>query len=490
MENVAINARKKFTMEKYFSQVKIVTPNNISKLFGFYARSVISSVEMVNNYFVVSGKIIANAVYLNDENEIENTETTVDFVEKQKANFVLSDLAFDDELEVQNINVSSSELMCTIAHKTKIIGIFRYLVGDASKAEDDLVLNKKTINCLNFKQSADENFVVVEELETNLKDVKVLNIDSNAILNSAVASVDKIVLDGRVKVNALYKDEDGIAELVKEFEFKQEVAMAGVLPGMNLDVCLKMLNTSITEQARDDKNRLVFVIDLNAKSLVFENTAIETYDDLFSLKNEIAPTYDFAEFEESDGETFELDTVLTQTDISSRLDFDDLVGVFEPKIRVVDIQDKGEKILISAEIKAIAIYKTQNSLEKIDLLYETNFEAEKDITKKVKDAKAYVSVSAFKVKAGKDLESAFQVEYVISYEKEYVEKFVKNFDRQKEKIDTDAGIKVYVTRENQSVFDVAKALNVNPDLITSQNEVSDYFEAGQKVFVYCPLNFA
>ena len=86
MENVAINARKKFTMEKYFSQVKIVTPNNISKLFGFYARSVISSIEMVNNYFVVSGKIIANAVYLNDENEIENTETTVDFVEKQKAN--------------------------------------------------------------------------------------------------------------------------------------------------------------------------------------------------------------------------------------------------------------------------------------------------------------------------------------------------------------------------------------------------------------------
>ena len=146
MENVAINARKKFTMEKYFSQVKIVTPNNISKLFGFYARSVISSVEMVNNYFVVSGKIIANAVYLNDENEIENTETTVDFVEKQKANFVLSDLAFDDEVDVQNINVSSSEILCTITHKTKITGIFRYLIGDASKADDDLVLNKKTIN--------------------------------------------------------------------------------------------------------------------------------------------------------------------------------------------------------------------------------------------------------------------------------------------------------------------------------------------------------
>ena len=64
MENVAISTRKKFTMEKYFSQVKIVTPNNISKLFKVYARSVVSSVEVMNNYFLVSGKIVANAVYL------------------------------------------------------------------------------------------------------------------------------------------------------------------------------------------------------------------------------------------------------------------------------------------------------------------------------------------------------------------------------------------------------------------------------------------
>ena len=38
------------------------------------------------------------------------------------------------------------------------------------------------------------------------------------------------------------------------------------------------------------------------------------------------------------------------------------------------------------------------------------------------------------------------------------------------------------------VVNIAKALNVAPELITSQNEVSDYFEVGQKVYVYCPLN--
>lgn len=489
MENVAISARKKFTMEKYFSQVKIVTPNNISKLFGVYARSVVSSVEVVNNYFLVSGKIVANAVYLSDENVLESTETTIDFVEKQKANFVLSELSAEDEVKIENISNSSSEVMCSLVHDTKITGIYRYLVGDASKAEDDLVLNKKTIGASNFKFSCDETFVVVEEVETNLKDVKILNIDSSAVLNSVIASVDKVVLDGRVKVNALYKDEDSIGELVKEFEFKQEIAMKDALPGMNVEANLKMINTAITEQVRDEKNRLAFVIDLSAKAYLFENTAIETFDDLFSLKNEIMPVYDFAEFEEFDGEEFDTDTVLTQTDISSRGDFDDIVGVFEPSVEILSFEDKGEKVSVVAELKALAIYKTQNSLEKIDLCFETRFETDKDISKKLKKVDAFASVSAFKVKAGKDLESAFNVEYKFDYEKQYSEKYVKSFDNLKEKENQDAGVKVYVVKENQTIFDIAKALNVEPELITSQNEVDDCFEAGQKVYVYCPLKF-
>ena len=122
-------------------------------------------------------------------------------------------------------------------------------------------------------------------------------------------------------------------------------------------------------------------------------------------------------------------------------------------------------------------------------LYDTTDEIpEKENAKKLCKISASAAVSAFKVKAGKDLECAFSVEYKFEYKKEKSEKFVKSFEISKEKESCDAGVKVYVTRENQSVFEVSKALNVRPELITSQMEVSDCFEAGQKVFVYCPLN--
>ena len=352
------------------------------------------------------------------------------------------------------------------------------------------MLNKKTIEVMNFKYIGDETFVIAEEMETNLKDIKILNIDSVAQLNSCICGVDKVVIDGKVRVNALYHDDAGLGEISREFEFKQEIAVKNAMPGMGVEIVLRHLNTSIVEQTKEDKNSLAFVIDLSAKAYVLENATIQTFDDLFSLKNEIVPVYEFAEFEEGDGFEFDTDTVLTQTNVSSLQDFDDIVGVYQPRVEIVGYQDLENKIHVDAEIHALMIYKTETSIEKLDLVYETKFETDKESNKQLCKVSASSVVSAFKVKAGKDLECAFMVEYKFEYKKEKGEKFVKSFEIAKEKEDTDSGVKVYVTRENQSVFEVSKALNVKPELITSQMEVGDYFEAGQKVFVYCPLNLA
>lgn len=488
MENVSVLVRKNLTMEKYFSQVKIVTPNNISRLLKTSARAVVLSAEVVNNFLMVSGKIVANAVYLNDENKVENTETTVDFVEKQKISFMLSELSAEDVLEIQNINVSSSEVVLSLAHKTKILGMYRYLLGDATKITDEYVLHHQDVEMLGFKQVNDESFVVAEEVDSNLRDLHILNVSSEPILTSYVCGVDKVVIDGKVRVNALYADSTGLGEIAKEFEFKQEVSVKGVLPGMSCDVSLKHLNTAIVEQSKEEKTSLAFVIDLSAKVYVFENLMVHTYDDIYSLSNEIAPVYEFAEFAENDGLDFDTDTVLTQTNISHIEDFDDIVGVYQPQVNILEMQDKEDRVVVLAEISALALYKTQTSIEKLDLVYETRFEVEKELDKKLSNVSASAFVSAFKVKAGKDLECAFSVEYKFEYEKFKTLKFVKAYNILEEKKSSEAGVKVYVTRENQSLFDVARVLNVRPELIASQMEVKDTFESGQKVFVYCPLN--
>jgi len=45
-----------------------------------------------------------------------------------------------------------------------------------------------------------------------------------------------------------------------------------------------------------------------------------------------------------------------------------------------------------------------------------------------------------------------------------------------------------VTRKGETLFDVAKVLNVRPETITSQNDVQDIFEQGEKIYIYSPIN--
>ena len=57
MENLAIGARKKITMDKYFSSVKVVVTNNIKDVVSVNARADILSNEITNGFMVLTGKI-------------------------------------------------------------------------------------------------------------------------------------------------------------------------------------------------------------------------------------------------------------------------------------------------------------------------------------------------------------------------------------------------------------------------------------------------
>ena len=70
MENLAINARKKITMDKYFSQIKVVVPNNIKDVIDVAVRSDITSNEISNNFLVVSGKLFVDVIYISEDNSV------------------------------------------------------------------------------------------------------------------------------------------------------------------------------------------------------------------------------------------------------------------------------------------------------------------------------------------------------------------------------------------------------------------------------------
>lgn len=488
MENLVIFAKKKFTMDKFLTQVKVTTESNVKKVLNVSARSVVFGCECANNIVSCTGKLIVNVIYVNTDNMLAHSEVVSDFIEKSQTNVALSDIFALDDVNVEFYTESSSEVLCNIAHNITISGIYKYEIQDLSKGGENLVFDKKEINTLKLLNTCEDNFVVAEESDSNIKNMNILSSNANIYALDVSCGVDKIIVDGKIVADVIYEDGETISNYIKEFEFKQEIQAQGVVPNMLVCTELKVKSITITPEDKDDKTNIIFAFDVYAKGYCYEECNVQVASDMFSLSNEVQATYDFVEAKNFHSQKLVNDIVTTSTNVADIENFDDLLGVFEPKIKILALSEDNEKVYFQGEVSAFAIYKAGEEYEKLIISSPTNFEFAKENNNYAYDAIAAAQISSYKVKAGKELEVIFKVDYSIETETIISEKFIRSFEEKQEKSENLAGIKVYVTQKGETIFEVAKALSVKPEIIVSQNQVDNVFEQGEKIYVYSPIN--
>lgn len=488
MENLVVSTNKKYTIDKFTSQIKVITSTLVKKVLNVSASSVMSNADCAGGIVSISGKIKVDVIYLTFENTIEKASGEADFIEKQKIPFDLSDIFIFDNLSVADVNFSSNEIICSVTHNTEILGVYRYELPNLTENNDEIVSNVLNFNLSRVVTSVEDNFSIAEECETNLRDIQILKVNASAIVDDVVCSVDKIVVEGRVLSEMIYSDNGSIFSSIKEIEFKQEIAAENVNPSMKATAFSVVKNTNISFEESGDKYVLAYSYDIFAKSYIFEDYSYSVASDIFMLSNNVDIEYDFIEAKNYVEMIEQSESILSQTDITSIEDFDDIIGVFEPKIEIEKIENTDSRAEVLAKISAYALYKSESGIEKLDINENIKFEMGVDGNKFIDQAFVSLQIVSFKVKAGKEIEVVFKsnchaVVAILSSAK-----FVKSYDVVSEKVSDDSAIKVYIARAGQTIFEVAKALNVKPEIIVSQNQIDDVFEAGQKVYVYSPIN--
>jgi len=488
MENLVVSTKKKFTLDKFLSQVKVTLGSPVKKVLSVSSKTVVTSSECMNGFCMISGKINVGVIYLSAENVVEHAENVFDFIEKQTASFDLSDTYAVDTNYVESMNFSSTEVICMIAHHVDVTGIYKYELSDVSSENNDLVLVKKDFTALRLVSTCTDNFVIAEECETNVKNMNILQTNGSIIPSEVTCLVDKVVIDGKLNAEIIYRDEEGVSSINKEFEFKQEISADGVVPNMLISSFTQVRNVTVTPEENEDKTNLVFAFDVFAKGYIFEENTYESVTDMFSLKNEIQTTYDYIEAKNYDSTSRASENVLSSTNVSELENFDDIIGVVEPKFEVTSLNQESDKVYVTGNVLATALYKSGEETRELPVCTEVRFEVEKDRAQFAENVNGFASVVSYKVKAGKELEATFKLEYSVDFYTLLSEQYIKSFEVKGEKPEQVSGIRVYVTRKGETLFDVAKVLNVRPETITSQNDVQDIFEQGEKIYIYSPIN--
>ncbi len=487
MENLVVYAKKKINIEKFDTAAKITAASDIKSILTVTARSVITTVEQVNTALTIGGKVVVTAIYLTGENEISSAETVVDFTQKQVLKTALKDIVASDEVFVKVDAISGTEILCSVTHNTHIFGIYEHKIADFVGENTALVLNNKAFNSLKFVDSPAESFVVAEEVESNISATQILAANAVVIDSTIAAAAEKVVIQGKVLVSAIYKDGESIQELSKQFEFKQEIASTAVVPNMIAESNISVKSVTVTAEEKEGKTNLIYAIELFAKPYVYEEETYVVASDMFSLESDIENIYDFLELKNYKSTETVSDVLVSSTDISNIENLDDILGVYSISATADNIIKNGDSGIIEGNFLAVAIYKSNDEVKKLDIKTAIKVEfAPQGDDFEIDSLSA--EISSFKVKAGRELEIAIKLYAEVSNYEILSASYVKSFEIKGEKPKNNGGIKVYVASSGETVFDIAKTLSVRPEIIEEQNEIDSVFEQGQKIFVYSPIN--
>lgn len=469
------------------TKISIDTDKPLKKVLMVKAVADEISSECIDTEYTALGRTQIDVLYLTENNELENV---TGYAEWQAT------LKVEGENIVSKTNVvecsvdgySSTEVSINLLHNIVVSGIVKTELSPISEVAEDYVADYQSANISQICGYSSGKFVVTENIDMPTAQ-KVLSVDGLVKVGNIASYLDKVVIDGTVDVKILYASIDGILTLNKLIDFHQEINCVGAMDNQSAFATLEINSINATLEV-GDKTNLVMAIGLNAIVETYENKEITVVKDMFSLSKDITTTLQCVDFNNFVAGKYYTDTLILNVDLDND-NVDEIVSLINPVVKISQCLLKDNSISTEGVVCAKLIYKN-NEIEEIeskDITCPFISKSDTELAGKLDKTNIKATVSSVKIRSGKEIEVVLElVQGIESTSDEYLE-FIKSVEELDDKKGNDSAITIYVTKENEKLFDVAKALNVMPEVITSQNEIVDgKFASGQRVFVYSPLN--
>ena len=457
------------------------------KVLSIKAIADVTSIEAVDTDFTTLGKTQVNVLYLTENDTLENITGYAEWQNTTKA--VGENLqARVNVQEVSCDSFSASEVNVSILHNIFVEGIIKQEFMPVSELSDDYVCNTKTVAIKHLNATANTKFVLTENIDMpNAQGI--LNVDAYSKIKSVYCAIDQVTIEGEVDLKILYVTAEGTATINKALDFKQEVACLGAVSDNSAYAYINVSSVNATLEM-GEKTNLVLALGVNAVVDAYSLKEFNVVADLFSLTKEINTVVDCVNYTNYKASKFYADTIVSNVNLEN-YNVDEIVALLSPIVQVSQYKLSNNEILLEGIVNATLIYKNNEVEQTESILVACPFisKVDTDLTGVIDCVSINANINSVKIRSGKEIEVMLDLFVgAINNQEDYFE-YVKNIDEVSEKQQLNSAITIYVTKENETLFNVAKALNVSPEVITNQNEVVDgKFASGSRIFVYSPLN--
>ena len=496
-----VASKKKLGKEQFTNETSINFEDSLSKLLSLTAEAQVENIEVLDGEASVGGKLLLKALYLNSNNQIMARESLVDFSNKFLAESLKAGQKVDiyaTVLEAKADSISDSNMRVVSQLELSAFALEEQSVDVLSSADEEMCCKYTETPVLRLVSDGNEN--ITESLELSIKDhfERLVSVDNKVFVKNYETGTNYISVSGEVVTKALFvtdAETGKLGEATAVNNFKQEIEVSDITPEcfLEIDARLKLDGVSNTLTNEEGKVQISSILPINFKYRVYREESVPCVEDMFSVARQtevVTSSYDSGRFFSPEYFESKIEGSLTLDESKPRID--KILAVSTPFLTPTNSYIKDGEIFLEGIANVYVIYLNDedgaiNSVQ-MEIPYvisdKTDLTGEPTIVvhQLIEDADVIV-------KKGRELYFDAKVKALVVFTSNAQNAVITDCKIGEELPPRDCAIEIIFAKAGNSIWEISKKLNVNPQLIMSQNpDVEEVLESDKNLAIYYQLS--
>lgn len=489
LNNFNVLCKEEILKEEVKVEVKTdISTEQIEKILGVSAKVLGLTSKVSNGILTSEAKVNFQICYV-ENGEIKKAECVGALQSEKQVAEKLAEVrtmavVYKEDADFSGIKLSVSAVV-SLTHT-----LFERNELEISELSNELCLLKEEEQIFKSLSKVKSVYPVEEEFEVDFCVKEMLSLSSSAVLTAVQCGVNTVIVDGEIYLYSTMLQNGEKRVIIKKenkIPFRAELEYPDASPENSAVAFanVRSFKTDIAVDVEENKSTITASVILDFDTQVFVSCPVELVKDAFSTEKDTALVKDEYCYYYPLSQRCVTCPITEKVNSYGVPEDSNCILAFNEKAEVVAVKKIEDGVMVTGVISFTTLLESQGKLfttknqvpfEK-ELLIGESEGAKIEVTASISNLIIVGEKGEWEVKAN-----------LIFSATQYNKKcgtFVKNVELKGDKKVETSAISVYIAKENESLFSLAKRLNLAPETIKETNsELTFPLDKSQRIVIY------
>ncbi len=447
----------------------------IDKVLDAFAVATIDSSEKVGDFLQFAGKVNLTSLFVDQDKQLQSENFVANFGEKVQVGDADA-LSVIPKIEcVKQRKETSSYVDCVVTLLVEVYGVTQETITYIEPNNETLVERKKEIEYDTMLCFNNTNFNITDEVEVGGSGANLLACYTSVFVGKVTPNGNYANIEFEVVRDIIYREDDVVKRLQKRSDCSQEVALLNCTDDTILSAKVYLSGESYNVNYNDDNTKAIAVFDTNISVSLwgFEKTKFVALEDVYSTAKELEIKHSAFSINSHMGEIFASDTVNENVDMSDKKRIDEIILMGSNAVNIEESKMQDEILYVKGVINQKIIAKNYDNddifMTEVEVPFNSSFRTNSEWCGNDNCPLVNAKCTGFKNKAGREINLSFELGVMCDISCSNIENYISSCEELQDKHSSGHSIVIYMPKENEAVYDIAKKLNVSPEVMLAQN---------------------